>query len=70
MEPTFTLLVDCCRRALGLLGEARLAERLRGAEFYQPGSRGFERDVARRMAWWAELKARTLKETECDKPSE
>ena len=35
-----------------------LPEGLRGAEFYIPGPHGFERDVARRLAWWADLKAR------------
>ena len=33
-----------------------LPERLRGTAFYEPGPFGFERDIARRLAWWAELK--------------
>ncbi|MGH7627249.1 MAG: replication-associated recombination protein A [Gemmatimonadaceae bacterium] len=33
-----------------------LPERLRGSAFYEPGPFGFERDIARRLAWWAELK--------------
>lgn len=32
LEPSLALLIDCCRCRLGLLGEARLAERLRGAD--------------------------------------
>jgi putative ATPase len=36
-----------------------LPERLRGQAFYEPGSFGFERDIAKRMAWWEELKARS-----------
>ena len=42
----------------GYTAQEYLPERLRGTEFYQPGPHGFERDVARRLAWWAELKAR------------
>ncbi|HWG52514.1 MAG TPA: replication-associated recombination protein A [Gemmatimonadaceae bacterium] len=33
-----------------------LPERLRGSMFYEPGPFGFERDIARRLAWWSELK--------------
>jgi putative ATPase len=33
-----------------------LPERLRGTTFYEPGPFGFERDIAKRLAWWAELK--------------
>jgi putative ATPase len=29
-----------------------LPEEVRGARFYQPGDRGFERKVAERLAWW------------------
>jgi putative ATPase len=36
-----------------------LPERLRGREFYRPGSFGFEKDIAKRLAWWEELKRRT-----------
>lgn len=32
MDPSFTLLIDCCRHRLGLLGGASLAERLRGTD--------------------------------------
>ncbi|MBS1240860.1 MAG: MgsA ATPase protein, partial [Gemmatimonadetes bacterium] len=31
-----------------------LPEEVRGARFYQPGDRGFERKVAERLAWWQE----------------
>ncbi|HEY0779636.1 MAG TPA: replication-associated recombination protein A [Gemmatirosa sp.] len=43
----------------GYTAQEYLPERLRGAEFYAPGPHGFERDVAKRLAWWAELKARS-----------
>lgn len=35
-----------------------LPDRLRGSVFYEPGPFGFEKDVAKRLAWWAELKNR------------
>jgi putative ATPase len=35
-----------------------LPERLGGAVFYEPGSFGFEKEIARRLAWWAELARR------------
>lgn len=35
-----------------------LPEKLRGVRFYAPGQFGFEKDVAKRMAWWEELKRR------------
>ncbi len=48
-----------------------LPARLRDAAFYTPGPHGFERDVARRMAWWAELKARAAQPvaTDSDTPT-
>jgi putative ATPase len=33
-----------------------LPESLRGSTFYEPGKFGFEREIAKRMAWWEELK--------------
>ncbi|MDE3128720.1 MAG: recombination factor protein RarA, partial [Gemmatimonadota bacterium] len=33
-----------------------LPEKLRGTAFYDPGSFGFEKEIAKRLAWWAELK--------------
>src|SRR5687767_12936084 len=36
-----------------------LPEKLRGTVFYEPGPFGFEKDIARRMAWWAELKSKS-----------
>ena len=35
-----------------------LPDALKGAKFYEPGAFGFEKDVAKRMEWWAELKAK------------
>jgi putative ATPase len=33
-----------------------LPEKLRGSVFYEPGPFGFERDIAKRLAWWEELR--------------
>jgi putative ATPase len=33
-----------------------LPDKLRGTKFYEPGPFGFEKDIARRMAWWKQLK--------------
>jgi putative ATPase len=35
-----------------------LPEALRGAAFYEPGPFGFEKEIAKRLAWWEELRAR------------
>jgi putative ATPase len=41
-----------------------LPERLGGSVFYEPGSFGFEREIARRLAWWAELARGTRRDSE------
>ena len=33
-----------------------LPDKLRGSVFYEPGPFGFEKDIAKRLAWWAELR--------------
>jgi putative ATPase len=35
-----------------------LPDRLRGSTFYTPGPFGFEREIAKRMAWWEQLRRR------------
>ncbi len=35
-----------------------LPDKLRGSVFYEPGPFGFEKEIAKRLAWWAELKKR------------
>jgi putative ATPase len=35
-----------------------LPDKLRGRSFYQPGPFGFEKEIAKRLAWWEELKRR------------
>jgi putative ATPase len=36
-----------------------LPEPLRGAKFYEPGAFAFEKEIAKRMAWWEELRRRS-----------
>ena len=41
-----------------------LPDRLRGARFYEPGPFGFEKEIAKRLAWWEDLRRRVSEETE------
>jgi putative ATPase len=41
-----------------------LPERLEGSVFYEPGSFGFEKEIARRLAWWADIARRSREEAE------
>lgn len=43
-----------------------LPEELRGQVFYEPGPFGFEKEVAKRLQWWADLKAKTSASPEPD----
>lgn len=36
-----------------------LPDKLKGKAFYRPGPFGFEKEIAKRLAWWEELKRRT-----------
>src|SRR6266699_2497993 len=40
----------------GYVPQEYLPEPLRGATWYEPGEFGYERDIRKRMEWWAELK--------------
>jgi len=40
------------------LAQEYLPDALRGRTFYSPGSLGFEKEIARRLAWWNDLKSR------------
>ena len=42
----------------GYIPQDYLPERLRDQVLYEPGTFGFERDIAKRLQWWAELKRR------------
>src|SRR5689334_22234765 len=35
-----------------------LPERLKGARFYEPGPFGFEKEIAKRLAWWEDIRRR------------
>jgi putative ATPase len=52
--------------AAPLIFERHLPEELRGSVFYEPGTYGFEKEVARRLQWWADLKAKTSASSEPD----
>jgi putative ATPase len=41
-----------------------LPEPLRGSRFYEPGPFGFEKEIAKRLAWWEELRRRSSEESE------
>jgi putative ATPase len=47
-----------------------LPERLQGTSFYEPGPFGFEREVAKRLAWWAELRSRMSAPGDAGRPPE
>jgi putative ATPase len=47
-----------------------LPERLQGTRFYEPGPFGFEKEVAKRLAWWAELRARMSAPSDAERPPE
>jgi len=40
-----------------VVSQQYLPESLRGREYYRPGATGFEKEVAKRMAFWARLRA-------------
>jgi putative ATPase len=42
----------------GYVPQEYLPERLRGTVLYEPGDFGYEREIAKRLAWWAGLKER------------
>jgi putative ATPase len=43
-----------------------LPEALRGSRFYEPGPFGFEKEIAKRLAWWEELRRRASGEGESE----
>ena len=47
-----------------------LPDVLRGTGFYEPGPFGFEKDIAKRMAWWNELKNRVSNDINDDGPAD
>jgi len=47
-----------------------LPDRLQGTRFYVPGPFGFEKEIAKRLAWWEELRRRTSDASGGEKGSE
>src|SRR5713226_1930462 len=45
-----------------------LPEALRGASWYEPTEFGFEKDIKKRMAWWAELKQTAVGQGDPERP--
>jgi putative ATPase len=45
-----------------------LPDRLKGELFYRPGQFGFEKEIAKRLAWWDELKSRSAANKQEEKP--
>jgi putative ATPase len=41
-----------------------LPDALRGSRFYEPGPFGFEKEIAKRLAWWEELRKRASESSE------
>jgi putative ATPase len=41
-----------------------LPDELRGAQFYEPGPFGFEKEIAKRLAWWQSLRDRATREAD------
>ncbi|HVX40156.1 MAG TPA: replication-associated recombination protein A [Gemmatimonadaceae bacterium] len=41
-----------------------LPERLQGSRFYEPGPFGFEKEIAKRLAWWEELRRKASERSE------
>ena len=54
----------------GYAPQEYLPDVLRGRVLYEPGSFGFERDIAKRLQWWAELKTRMQGGGDPDAPPE
>ena len=45
----------------GYIPQEYLPEALKGSRFYEPGPFGFEKEIAKRLAWWEEIRRRTEK---------
>jgi putative ATPase len=50
----------------GYIPQEYLPEPLRNTRFYEPGKFGFEKEVAKRMAWWEELKRKAETDSSSD----
>jgi putative ATPase len=48
----------------GFSGQSYFPEEMGRQTFYRPADRGFERDVAKRLAYWAKLRQQAQEEGE------
>ncbi|MBN1939535.1 MAG: replication-associated recombination protein A [Candidatus Aminicenantes bacterium] len=55
-------------RAEGTTGMETLPDRLVGRTWYEPGPFGFEKEIRKRMDWWAGIKARLKAERKGEEP--
>jgi putative ATPase len=46
------------------LPQEYLPDRLRGSRFYEPGPFGFEKEIAKRLAWWEDLRRKASENSE------
>ena len=46
-----------------------LPDELRGAHFYEPGPFGFEKEIAKRLAWWQSLRDRATRQADAPEPA-
>ena len=56
--------------AEGFIPQEYLPDELRGSRFYEPGPFGFEKEIAKRLAWWQSLRDRATRQADApaDKP--
>ena len=49
-----------------------LPDELRGSQFYAPGPFGFEKEIAKRLAWWQSIRDRATRQADApaDRPPE
>jgi putative ATPase len=47
-----------------------LPDELRGAQFYEPGPFGFEKEIAKRLAWWQSLRDRATRQADAPESGE
>jgi putative ATPase len=43
---------------MGTTDMETMPDRLKGRTYYDPGAAGFEKDIRKRMEWWAAVKAK------------
>jgi putative ATPase len=56
----------------GFIPQEYLPDELRGSQFYAPGPFGFEKEIAKRLAWWQSIRDRATRQADApaDRPTE